>query len=273
MGFFMIALLIISIILTSIIDFGKSTKSFLDANKKREPTYRDSKGNIRNSSNGHLVNVDTAGREFDSWTGKMLYNPYEKKEKEEMLRAERLGYSKCRVFNSKAEEISNGIRFNHKVIYHNKDQYNHKYATPYGKLNCNLGYQFWVNLSNGRMEETELSKSIPHMDIKKYHKIPLDKRRRKKQIYKDDLSNPYTKEEIKRECEKILEHLKNHNENILRRGDEMNVFQKFTPYWCYNPNESYLDVKGNKYWDGVIYDYEIKQNAKLVDERTEGYYD
>ena len=268
MGFFMIVLLIMSGLILRLCDFSKDVGAFFKAQKSDDPTYTDSKGNLRNKKNAHSVYVDIGGREYDSWDGKMLYNPHEENERQEKENVDKLGYSKYRVYGSRAEEIDNDLKYGHPVIYKSKNN-----DTPYGKLNCNLGYQFWVNLNTGYMEETELSKMIPHTELKKYHKKPIDNRKRKVQKYVDDRDHPYNKEELTRENEKILKHLNNHNRNIVANPN-MDKTQKFCPHWCYKPKEKWGDLNESQTKDGLIFKYEMDyKHSILTPKQEEGWND
>lgn len=269
MGLFMMALLIISGALAGIYEYIKDIKKKYDAQNNGYKTYRDHNGNLRNSYNGHYVYVED-GREIDGITKEIIFNPYKNEEEKEIETCKKLGWRVCKVFNTDFEQTINSIDGFHKNIYRKIDEYYNKSATPYGKLNCNLGYQFWVNLKTGIMEETELSKSINHLEVKKYHKKLIDNRQRKIDKYTEDYTRPYTREELEGENEKILQHLKNHNHNVRTRSN-IPTHQKFAPNWCYNPNEkqdvySYLN-------DNLIYEYEWKARRSVESEKEEGYYD
>lgn len=267
MGLFMVSLLIILGFIVKLCTLGENVKTFFDAQNSNNPTYTDSNGNIRNSSNGHKVDVDTDGREYDSWTGELLYTPYKKLQALELERAINLGYTKHKVIQSNTSHILNMNRYGHRIIYKDNDITNYRKGVPYGKLQCNLGYEFYVNLNTGAMEETELSKSIPHTKLKKYHVKPSVIKHGKTTEYINDYDNPYTEEEIIKENEEILRHLHNHNYNITVRQDTINKRQKFTPNWCYNP-ESPICITPVR--DNIIVDYEMK---KYYNDTREGYYD
>jgi len=240
--------------------FGDIRKMF-DAQENNRPTYQDHKGTLRNSSNGHSVNIGESGKLYDSWSGEMIHNPYASKESEQRAKENKLGYGKHRVFNNSTEECINFGNYGHKVVYREG-------GVLYGKLNCNLGYQFWVNLSNGIMEETELSKRIPHTEVEKYHRKPIDNRKRKNQTYINDYKRPYTQAEKERENEKILKHLENHNRNVTN-DPTLSKKQKFTPWWCHNPINGRSENCHHEYDDDIIYDYEFKYEEKPFMTKTE----
>lgn len=271
MGLAFFGLLIISSIIYKIVERCKDVGTWYKAFQSDDPTYVDNKGELRNSSNGHKVKIGEGGKQYDAITYQLLYNPNADKERKERDKASRLQCSKIRVFHNKAEEIINEINYCHKVVYRNG---NHVDSTLYGKLNCNLGYQFWVNLTTGFMEETELSKQIDHVNIKKYHKKPLDNRKRKVENYVIDYSRPYTQGELIQENENILQHLANHNRNIVINPD-MPKRQKFAPIWCYSPTATALDIANGRFNDGYILDYEWRKEMEVVNKPTlmEGYYD
>ena len=269
MGLFMMALLILGAIIAGICELFKDLNKRYDAQAKGNRTYRDHKGQLRSSATGNVVN-EKDGREIDSITRQVIYNPYDKEEIKEIITCRKLGWSKGKIFNTDFYKTLNNIDYRHHDIYREIDSYYSESATPYGKLNCNLGYQFWVNLETGIMEETELSKSINHTEVRKFHKKLIDNRRRKVDKYTDDFCKPYTKEELEEESAKILQHLANHNCNVITRPD-MPRNQKFMPMWCYNPNHDWdPDSYSN---DNLIFQFERDARRSVEPKREEGYYD
>lgn len=270
MGLFMMALLILSGILAGICEYCKDIKKRYTSKAKGSKTYRDHNGQLRNSATGNVINT-VDGREIDGVTGQVVFNPYKEKERKELEICRKLGWNLCRVFNTGFEETLNRGEYHHKIIYRPIDSYYDKSTTPYGKLNCNLGYQFWVNLETGIMEETELSKSINHTEVKKYHKKIDGNRNRKVKKFIEDHSRPYTKEELEKENAAILKHLENHNYNVRTRTG-IDSLQKFAPNWCYDVYHEY-ENQDSYLQDNLIYKYEREARWSIQPKREEGYYD
>ena len=256
-----LCIFIISTIVATATEYSGDIRKMFKAQSNNKPTYQDHKGTLRNSSNGHSINIGESGKLYDSWTGEMIHNPYASKESEQRHKEYELGYTKHRVFNNSTEECINYSNYGHKVVYRSG-------GTLYGKLNCNLGYQFWVNLSNGIMEETELSKKIPHTEVEKYHRKPIDNRKRNKQEYMNDYNRPYTQAEKEKENESILKHLENHNRNVIN-NPSLDKTQKFTPWWCHNPINGHTEHYHHEYDDDIIYRYEFKYEEKPFMRKTE----
>ena len=268
MALFFLAVFILSGIVASLFEIMNDVKKMVKASSNKEKTYRDHKGVLRNSANGHSIIIGECDKLYDSWTGELISNPVKDKEDKEKEIDKTLNETKHRVFNNSTEEAINFHKYGHKIVYRDNN------GVLYGKLNCNLGYQFWVNLTTGIMEETELSKKTDHTKIRKYHKKCISKKNVLKPRYEEDYTDPYTQEELKEENEEILAHLNNHNDNMRCRSD-INSAQKFTPWWCYNPHyESDMDHLESRYQDNIIFFNERTTRASAsLDKNREGWND
>lgn len=251
-------------------DIPKNQKKQKEAKEAGSIYYIDTNGVCRHTETNECLKLFNDGSVYDKHHHK-IYDPYKNKNIKSKEDAIKLGYSKYRLYAG--EDLSDYLYDHtyHYISYVNVEEDSNKKS--YGKLNCNLGYQFYVDLQTGKMEETELSKKIPHTELIKYHKKPVDKRKRKVQQYVDDYNNPYSKNEIEEENKRILKHLENHNNNVENRNNLPNK-QKFAPDWCYTPMRSEYEGDDNPYNDDIIFSYMYKLETKpLIEVHKEGWYD